>query len=139
MATGEGYLFRGLRFVDGDCCDGLEAWLELFRVIFCPTYNDVAFKLRENGINIPPLSGSTHFSLFEGHLHVWRASLFDEGPIEIFQGLIPPEPPNPQQEFRFYKKCEDLMFDALGVDAWGVPICGRHARYPVFERSDDGF
>ena len=31
MATGEGYLSRGLRFVDGDCCDGLEAWLELFR------------------------------------------------------------------------------------------------------------
>jgi len=29
------------------------------------------------------------------------------------------------------------MFDALGLHL-GIPECGRHARYPDFERSDDG-
>ncbi len=37
-----------------------------------------------------------HTSL-EAHLHLWRASILDEGLIEILQGLIPPEPPNTQQ------------------------------------------
>ena len=68
-------------------------------MIFCPTYNDMASKWSENGFNIPPFPEreGTHTSLFEAHLHVWRASILDEGLIEILQGLIPPEPPNTQQ------------------------------------------